>query len=509
MSLTDRSIAAVFWGGGGTILRIGLQLVSQVALARMLGPVEYGMFAIGGIVVQFSSFFADFGLAYGLIQKRDVSNEDVRFAFTWQLIVGVLVTAAIALTSGLVATFFDEPRAQAVIAAMGLICLVNAAAGTAMNLLKRELDFKTQQVVFLVSYVVGFFCVGIPLAIAGYGVWALVAAWVTQSGLWSLLLYLKVRHPVRPLFWYAEGRTQGSYGLTVLRTNLLNWFTANVDRIVIGRLLPIREVGLYATIYTMIYSPTSSLLAVVQPVFFSASARVAEEEQGKASARLAHAFTGLIAVICLYLAPVFGTAAILADDFVRAVYGQAWSDAGGVLRPIALAMPLLFCLGLSTPMLWANGRSQDEFGKQWFIAIVWVLACWLLVKLGGIAAVAWGVLGLFAVRFGIVVHTVTRITAVTWSDLWRGARGGLVVSAFVAAGSGLAEVGLRALGLHPAACVVGGCVCAALVFVASLRLAPALVGPEASALVGGVCRRLPPRVHRYLAWLWGAEGRTQ
>lgn len=507
MSLGERSITAVFWGGGGTVLRIVLQFGSQVVLARVLGPTEYGMFAVGGIVVQLCSFFADFGLAYGLIQKREVTEEDIRFAFTWQLIVGVLVTAAIVVSSGFVAAFFEEARAQSVIAVMGLICLANAASGTAMNLLKRELDFKTQQLAFLASYMIGFFCVGIPLALGGHGVWALVAAWVTQSGTWGLLLYWKVRHPVRPLFWYAEGRSQGSYGLTVLRTNVLNWFIANVDRIAIGRLLPTRDIGLYSTIHTMIYAPSSSLLAVVQPVFFSASARVNEDGGAEAAAKLVRAFTGLIAVVCLYLTPVFATAAVLAGNFVVTVYGPAWSDGAGVLRPVALAMPLLICLGLSTPLLWASGRPQDEFGTQWLIAIVWAFACWLLAGAGGIDAVAWGVLGLFVVRFGIVVQAITRISSVAWADVWRSARGGLVLSAIVASAAGLVDLGLRELNASPALCVLAASLCAVVFFVGSLRLMPNLIEREVTRLMGGVCRGLSPRVNDRLAWLWRGERR--
>jgi len=509
MSLGERSILAVFWGAGGTVLRIGLQFGSQVVMARTLGPTEYGMFAVGGIVIGLCNFFADFGLAYGLIQKPEVTEEDIRFAFTWQLIVGSLVTALIVASSGLVADFFEEPRAQAVIAVMALICLVNAAAGTAMNLLKRELDFKTQHIAFLISYLIGFFCIGIPLALTGHGVWSLVAAWVIQASIWGLLLYWKVRHSLRPLFWYAEGRMQSTYGLTVLRTNVLNWLIANADRIMIGRLLPTRDIGLYTTVHTMVYSPSASILAVVQPVLFSASARVAQDSQAEAAAKLARAFTGLIAVVCLYLLPVFVTAAVLADDFVLSVYGAAWSDASAALRPLALAMPFVLCLGLSTPMLWASGRPQDEFAKQWLIAIAWGLACWLLADTGGINGVAWGVFGLFVARFGIVVQAITRVTAIRWADVWAGARGGVVVSTVVAAGAALADIGMRNVGCSPAVCVLSASLCAVLVFLGSLRLMPALIGREVSGLMIGVCGRLPQRVARRFAWLWSAEGRIQ
>ncbi|MFX6409630.1 oligosaccharide flippase family protein, partial [Acinetobacter baumannii] len=78
----------MFWGGGGTLLRIVMQFGAQVVLARILGPEQYGLFAIGAIVVGFSSFFSDIGLAYGLIQKKEIAAKDIRFVFTWQIILG-------------------------------------------------------------------------------------------------------------------------------------------------------------------------------------------------------------------------------------------------------------------------------------------------------------------------------------------------------------------------------------------------------------------------------------
>ncbi|MDV6321015.1 oligosaccharide flippase family protein, partial [Chromohalobacter sp. HP20-39] len=87
-----------------------LQIGSQVVLARLLGPAEYGIFAIGTLVITFSMFFGDVGLAYVLIQKPQIEPRDVRFVFTWQVILGSMVTSFVMLASVPIATFFGEPR---------------------------------------------------------------------------------------------------------------------------------------------------------------------------------------------------------------------------------------------------------------------------------------------------------------------------------------------------------------------------------------------------------------
>src|SRR2546427_8316734 len=82
--LSQRSISAALWGASGSAAQLALQLGIQVILARLLGPEQYGLFAMAAVVILLSTFFT-ISLAYGLIQKRTVTDEDVRFVNFWQL----------------------------------------------------------------------------------------------------------------------------------------------------------------------------------------------------------------------------------------------------------------------------------------------------------------------------------------------------------------------------------------------------------------------------------------
>lgn len=91
--LVTRSVDALAWAAGGTAARMVMQIIAQIVLARLLGPEQYGIFAIGAIVVGFSNFLSDVGLAYGLIQKDKVDADDIRFVVCWQWILGSVVAA--------------------------------------------------------------------------------------------------------------------------------------------------------------------------------------------------------------------------------------------------------------------------------------------------------------------------------------------------------------------------------------------------------------------------------
>src|SRR5665647_2649233 len=81
--------------------RFALQLGAQVILARLLGPDNYGVFGIGMLVLTFTNYFSSFGFGWNLLQKPNLSEEDIRFAFTWQIITGAAATLFLILVAPL------------------------------------------------------------------------------------------------------------------------------------------------------------------------------------------------------------------------------------------------------------------------------------------------------------------------------------------------------------------------------------------------------------------------
>jgi len=489
--LGARSVTAVFWGGGGAISRIFLQFISQVFLARILGPDQYGLFAIGAIVVSFSNFFADVGIAYGLIQKKEVAKHDLRFITTWQFIIGALVSATIALASGKIAAFFGDPRAAEIIKALAIICFFNAMTSPSHNMLKRGLDFKRIQIAQLISYFVGFFIFGIPLAIADWQAWSLVIAWLVQSIVALVVMYWFIRHPLKPLFWYTNAVPTARYGLTVLSTNLTNWLINNVDRVVVGRIFTSKDIGAYATSYNLIYNPTSSLLGILQPVFFSASSRLVDEKS-----RIAKGYLALIGCIALFIFPAFVGLAVVSKTFALAVYGAAWTSLGTTLQPLALAMPLFLLWGLTTPLLWTGGDASREFRSQLPLALLWIVAAWAAAQIS-LTAVAWAVFGLFLCRFTIILRAAILLLDLRLLSIWYAMRGGIALTGLCALNLLVADYALNKITTPAIFRLIMEMGLGLTTMLLALRLIPSLVGADIVPIIEKISTKLPSIVAPY------------
>lgn len=425
--LSRPGVTAVKWSAVSTAARFSLQLLAQVVLARTLGPEVFGIFAIGMVVFTFATFVSGFGFSWSLLQRQTLHDEDIRFAWTWQLLAGAMTMVGVYLLAPLLAGYFKEPRAQSVIEWLSIACLLTSAAAPATYLLQRDLNFRAVGLVQVGSYAAGYVAVGIPMALTGWGATSLVAAWLVQAAVQLGASYALKPHAVRPLFWYPDAVSAMGTGRTVFFTNIINWLLNNMDRVLIGRLLNAQALGLYNVAYNLATMPNTLLLGALQPAFLAAGARLQDEVP-----RLAQAYFQMLASVLVLGLPVFAFLAFISADLVALLYGAEWREAGWVLAILFLAMPAYVIWGISTPVLWNTGRKHYECALQLPIVAVGALGFYFLAGQGirSAAVVAALLLVLRALVVGVAAFRALRLG---YARLLPHAGRGLLLSALSAA----------------------------------------------------------------------------
>lgn len=420
-------VRAVRWSVLTAAARVLLQLLIQVLLARLLGPQVFGVFAIGLVTLTLAGFLAGFGLSWNLMQRAQLEDADIRFAWTWQLLLGVAALLALQASAPAIAQALREPAAESVIRWMSLGCLLQAAAAPATHLLTRALDFRSLGLIQLMSYLIGYGLVGLPLAWSDAGVNALVSAWLVQAGLVTLSSLLIRPHPVRPLFWYGRARDMLGVGQAVFMTNLVNWSLNHLDRVFISRLLGTWSLGLYNVAYNLASVPSQILLGALQPAFVAAGAQMRDEP-----GRLAQAYLQMLATLIVLGLPTGLALALLAPDLIALLYGARWLEAVPVLACLLAVMPLLAMWGISTPVLWNTGRSHHEWLLQLPLLVLGGLALWIAAPWGLVSA-ALAASALVLLRATVLVIAALRALQLPISALGRHALRALVLALATAA----------------------------------------------------------------------------
>lgn len=479
-ALAARAQRAVTWSALTTAARFVLQLGAQVALARLLGPGPYGIYGIGIAVLTFATFLAGTGFSYSLMLRERITPADIRLAFTWQLTAGAACALAMALAAPSLAQFFGEPGLAPMLQWLALACLLTAASGTAVCLLQRELDFRGLGLVQLAAYAAGYLACGVPLALAGWGAQALAIACVVQAGVTLALAWWRRPHPLRPLLRHADGGHALGTGGTVFATNLVNWLLANLDRLVIGRLLNTHAVGLYTQAWNFAQIPVTLLVGAVQPAFLASGARLSGEP-----AQLARAWRLVLACVLVLVPPVAVTLALLAPDLVRLLWGPAWAEAGWILALMFLCLPAWAGWGLSTPVLWNTQRQSLEARLQLPVLALAAPLWWLATPLGLRWAAAVAVLAIHARAAATIAAGLRALGMPASLLLPLAVRGGLlalgcagaITTASAAIDAALTPLDMTGAG-HAAISLTAGGSAALLVGLAAACGLPALLGDE-------------------------------
>lgn len=384
-SLKVRAVSAVWWSGAEIAVRYGVQFVVTIILARLLAPADFGLIAMLLVFTTLAALLAEGGLGSALIQRQNTTADDETTAFIATLSVACLLATVLGLAAPWIARFYSEPRLVALLRVLVWVLPLGALATVPHALLSKRLDFKTR-VGAEVCASVGSATLALWLAWRGYGASSLVWQAVSGAALRALSLWaLAGWHPKGRFRLDALSRLLG-FGGFLLLAGTLSMGAVRLQSLMIGRLFDARTLGFYALAQDTQQAPaqlvTSLLNRVGLPVFSSVAVN---------AEHLASVFGLALRVSMFLFFPAMVCLAVTAQPLVQILYGSAWTPAGPLLVPLALAASLWPLHVLNLAALSACGRTDVILRLEVMkaaISVPLVLAAAII----GVEAVAWSVL---------------------------------------------------------------------------------------------------------------------
>src|SRR3954470_21271768 len=88
----------------------GINVLTTVALSRVVTPREFGLVALAALTIQTISMFNDLGLGGALITRQDLDERAMGTMLTLMVGMHALITIVLVLIAPLAAKLFREPR---------------------------------------------------------------------------------------------------------------------------------------------------------------------------------------------------------------------------------------------------------------------------------------------------------------------------------------------------------------------------------------------------------------
>ena len=187
--LKGRTISGAFITIASQGTQFLLNLAFIMAMARLLTPKDFGLYAMVTTVTGFLWMFQDAGLSMATVQRQEITHAQVSNLFWVNVGLGSVTTLFVAALAPVVAWFFREPRLVGITLVLSSTFLLASSAVQHIALLNRQMRFGAIAMIYIVSSLAGYLT-GIGMALMGYGYWALVGAAVTQAALKLVLAWL-------------------------------------------------------------------------------------------------------------------------------------------------------------------------------------------------------------------------------------------------------------------------------------------------------------------------------
>ncbi|MFT2007797.1 lipopolysaccharide biosynthesis protein [Pontibacter sp. 13R65] len=336
-NLASKAVSGLKWGSASTVANAVMQIGYTSAMARLLEPEAFGLVAISGVVLRFGSYFANLGLNKAIVQKEDLSEENIRAAFTSTLLLGLLFTALTWLLAPFSVIIFDNPDVAPIVRVMSLAFFINGVSATSVSLLERNMQFKVISIMETISYVISYLGLGVVLAYLDFGVWSLVYASLAQAALVAVGSYAVTRHNVLMLFQWESYKPLFSYGSKMSVISFLEFLATNLDTILIGRALGSHRLGLYNRAFMLVNLPMYMLTRTLTKVVFPSFSKLQSDVQ-----KLGKIYLSSITLLAAMVIPVCLGILVAAPEIVYILLGSQWSASVPVLQVLCLAIPLSF-----------------------------------------------------------------------------------------------------------------------------------------------------------------------
>ncbi|MBR3289664.1 MAG: lipopolysaccharide biosynthesis protein [Clostridia bacterium] len=311
-------VSGVFWSYSE---KFGAEIVGfivSVILARILSPSHYGTIALVNVFIQIANTFVTAGFGNSLIQKKDADDLDFSSIFFFSLGFSGFLYLVLFFTAPLIGGFYNDPSLALVVRIMALrlpIAAINSIqrAYVSKHMMFRKFFFATLGGTLVAAGV------GIVMAYNGCGVWALVAQYLINATIDTLVLFLTVKWRPKLMFSFARAGALISYGWKLLGAALLNTLYANLSNLLIAKKYSTADLAYYSKGYNYPRLIADNINASVSEVLFP---YLSKQQDDRVRLKTTLRYTNR--VLMFIISPLLVGFALVAEPLIRVLLTDKW-----------------------------------------------------------------------------------------------------------------------------------------------------------------------------------------
>lgn len=354
-SIKHELINGVIWTAIGKYSGMAVSLIVSAILARLLSPEEFGIIAIANVIIWFFAMFASMGIGPAIIQRKDLSQKDVNCIFTFTIIVGLFLGGIVYACSWIVADFYKNEQLIPVTQILALNLFLSTTNMVPSSLMAKNKRFKEGAIIsFSLNVLTGI--ISVIAAYKGAGVYALLISPVlTPIGTY---FYNQHFYKTRVVFHFSLEPIKRifSYSFYQFLFEFVNYFSRNLDKLIIGKYMNMVDLGYYEKSYRLMQLPLQNITSVINPVLQPIFSTFQDDPS-----TIGNKYNKIIRFVSTISFPITTILNICGYEIIHLFYGGNWDTAVPVFKILSLAVALQMILSTSGAIFMASNNTKAQF----------------------------------------------------------------------------------------------------------------------------------------------------
>lgn len=323
-------VRAYLWNflSNGVVRSFGI--VSTLILVRILDSDDFGIVAIGMLVVGFFDVLANIGVNRYLILKENPTHEDYSSAWTFNVCLRILLFFSLLIASPFIANFFDNPELQFVFIFLGSLQLLGALNNIGLVKLEKELNFSVKNKILMLAKVFSFIAT-VSAAFYFQSYFAMLSGLLINAVVFLIASYSLCSF--RPKFVLKFDREMVTFSMFLFVRNFVGYTRAQMDLFIISSSFGKSVTGEFSVAKNFSMLPLGELIAPAMAPVFSVLSKL----KGKPEELEIKSFQALFLMYLVIIPSAIGTYMVSAP-FTAIVLGEKWLHVHSVLGMLAFLM---------------------------------------------------------------------------------------------------------------------------------------------------------------------------
>lgn len=309
-----------------------INILITALLARILTPADFGIVAIAIVITNFFSMLSDMGIGPAVVQNKNLEDDDIISLHNLTLYIGAFLSIAFFLLAPVFARYYGSVKLIAIVQIFSISIFFHCA-----DIVPRNLIVKAKRFSFiacsnvLIQIVSGI--ISVIAAYMGLEVYSLLIQPVLSSFLiyvvdisqhWMLPSFLVKKTAVKKIF---------NYSLYQFLFSFINYFSRNLDKLVVGKVFGVNDLGYYEKSYRLMMLPVGNLSHVITPAIQPIFSEFQNDKQllFQRSLRLFRVFAMMGFPISVFLY-------FCSEEIILIAFGNQWYGAIPVFQILSLSV---------------------------------------------------------------------------------------------------------------------------------------------------------------------------